>query len=137
VIALVGVIVPRRLRAEWRQEWTAELRCREQRLAQWDRLDRRHKRDLLRRSAGAVWDALWLQRQRREDEMVQDVRFAFRMLIKQPAIALIAIATLALGIGANTAVFSWCRSGANTRTRATSATPATRTSSTSAPEPPR
>jgi predicted permease len=107
VIALVGVIVPRRLRAEWRQEWTAELRCREQRLAQWDRLDRRHKRDLLRRSAGAVWDALWLQRQRREDEMVQDVRFAFHMLIKQPAIALIAIATLALGIGANTAVFSF------------------------------
>ena len=107
VIALAGVIVPRRLRAEWRQEWAAELRCREQRLAQWDRLDRGRKRDLLRRSAGAVWDALWLQRQRREDEMVQDVRFAFRMLIKQPAIALIAIATLALGIGANTAVFSF------------------------------
>jgi predicted permease len=107
VIAVVGVIVPRRLRAEWRQEWAAELRCREQQLARWDRLDRRHKRDLIRRSAGAVWDALWLQRQRREDEMVQDVRFAFRMLIKQPTIALIAIATLALGIGANTAVFSF------------------------------
>ena len=107
VIAVVGVIVPRRLRAEWRQEWAAELRCREQQLARWDRLDRRNKRDLIRRSAGAVWDALWLQRQRREDEMVQDVRFAFRMLIKQPTIALIAIATLALGIGANTAVFSF------------------------------
>jgi putative ABC transport system permease protein len=107
VIAVVGVIVPRRLRAEWRQEWAAELRCRERQLARWDRLDRRNKRDLLRRSAGAVRDALWLQRQRREDEMVQDVRFAFRMLIKQPAIALIAIATLALGIGANTAVFSF------------------------------
>ncbi len=39
--------------------------------------------------------------------MVQDVRFAFRMLVKQPAIALIAIVTLALGIGANTAVFSF------------------------------
>ena len=59
--------MPRRLRAEWRQEWAAELRCRERQLARWDRLDGRHKRDLLRRSAGAVWDALWLQRLRRED----------------------------------------------------------------------
>jgi predicted permease len=107
VIAIVGAIVPSRLRAEWRQEWAAELRCRERRLARWGRLDRRNRRDLLRRSAGAIWDALWLQRQRWEDEMVQDVRFAFRMLIRQPAIAIIAIATLALGIGANTAVFSF------------------------------
>ena len=37
VIALVGLIVPRRLRAEWRQEWEAELACREQRLAQFRR----------------------------------------------------------------------------------------------------
>ena len=29
LIALVGVIVPRRLRADWRQEWEAELRYRE------------------------------------------------------------------------------------------------------------
>ena len=26
LIALVGVIVPRRLRADWRQEWESELR---------------------------------------------------------------------------------------------------------------
>ena len=61
LIRLIGVIVPRRLRADWRQEWEAELRHREQLLADWDRLDWRNKLDLLWRSTSAFWDALWLQ----------------------------------------------------------------------------
>jgi predicted permease len=107
LIHVIGVIVPLRLRANWRREWEAELRHREELLAQWDRLDWPGKLDLLRRSTSAFWDALWLQPKRLEDEMFQDLRFGLRILRTGKTLTLVAALSLGLGVGATSVIYAF------------------------------
>ena len=104
LIALCAALIPRAIRDDWRREWEAELDHHEHELQAWRA--RHVGRQLLVRSAGAIWDVAWLQRRRLEEEMVQDVRFGLRLLWRSPMFTAAAVLSLAIGIGANAAVFT-------------------------------
>ncbi|HEV1287901.1 MAG TPA: ABC transporter permease, partial [Bryobacteraceae bacterium] len=55
---------------------------------------------LLRETSRSLWTFTWL------DALGRDVRYAVRAMARSPVFAIVAILTLAFGIGANTAIFS-------------------------------
>lgn len=107
LVRAIARLVPLTRRRDWRREWEAEATW------GWKSLHTEGPPGLgaqLRfrlRILSCVIDALWERKQTmRMTGLMNDLRFALRSLGRNRAFAVVAVLTLALGIGANTAVFT-------------------------------
>jgi predicted permease len=109
VVRAASLLVPRAARAEWREEWLAELRALGDARGSPSPSD--SKLDSLpgplRFSLGALPHSLYVRAEDfTMDSLLHDVRFALRLLARAPGYTVVAAATLALGIGANGSIFT-------------------------------
>jgi len=100
LVHLLSTLVPRWRRRDWTREWEAELH------AHAEEADG-NEESVLAQSTGAVTDAIFLRSQAMYwDLWWGDLRFAWKNAVRRPGFTLLVTATLALGIGVNSAVFA-------------------------------
>jgi predicted permease len=101
-------LVPAGDRDGWRNQWRADVWHRIDALDRSGLVNARTSRAVLARTAGAIWHAAWRRLRSPGGPMLRhDVAHALRTLAARPVFTLVAVVTLALGIGANTVIFSW------------------------------